>query len=57
VIVLGSDELQKQGYSRKGSENVVGPMPAMGAIVKSDDDVWKIIAFIRSVNPDSASGS
>jgi mono/diheme cytochrome c family protein len=57
VIALGSDELQKQGYSRKGSENVVGPMPPMGTIVKSDDDMWKIIAFIRSVNPDSASDS
>ena len=30
LIALGSDELQKQGYSRKGSENVVGPMPQMG---------------------------
>jgi mono/diheme cytochrome c family protein len=54
LIALGSDELQKQGYSRKGSENVVGPMPAMGTVVKSDDDMWKIIAWIRSVNPSSA---
>ena len=38
LIALGSDELQKDGYQRKGSENVVGPMPAMGGIVKSDDD-------------------
>ena len=57
LIALGSDELQKQGYSRKGSENVVGPMPPFGAIVKSDDDMWKIIAFIRSINPSSAAGS
>ena len=56
LIALGSDELQKQGYSRKGSENVVGPMPPMGTIVKSDDDMWKIIAWIRSVNPSSAGG-
>jgi len=53
LIALGSDGLQKQGYSRKGSENVVGPMPAMGTVVKSDDDLWKIIAWIRSVNPSS----
>jgi mono/diheme cytochrome c family protein len=53
VVALGSDELQKQGYSRKGSENVVGPMPPMGGIVKSTDDMWKIIAWIRSVNPSS----
>ena len=54
LIALGSDELQKQGYSRKGSEKVVGPMPPMGTVVKSDDDLWKIIAWIRSVNPSSA---
>ena len=53
LIALGTDELQKQGYSRKGSESVVGPMPAMGEIVKSDDDLWKLIAWIRTVNPDS----
>jgi mono/diheme cytochrome c family protein len=57
VVALGSDELQKQGYTRKGSENVVGPMPAQGTIVKSDDDMWKIIAWIRSVNPSSAGAS
>jgi mono/diheme cytochrome c family protein len=57
LIALGSDELQKQGFSRKGSENVVGPMPPFGGIVKSDDDLWKIIAWIRSVNPSSAAAS
>ena len=57
LIALGSDELQKQGFSRKGSENVVGPMPPFGGIVKSDDDMWKIIAWIRSVNPTSAAAS
>ena len=57
LIALGTDELQKQGYSRKGSENVVGPMPTMGNVLKSDDDVWKVIAWIRSVNPSSASSS
>jgi mono/diheme cytochrome c family protein len=57
LIALGSDALKAQGYSRKGSENVVGPMPAMGEIVKTDDDMWKIIAWIRSVNPSSASAS
>ena len=48
LVSFGSDELQKQGYSRKGHENVVGPMPPHGTIVKSDDDLWKIITFIRS---------
>jgi mono/diheme cytochrome c family protein len=57
LVALGSDGLKKQGYNRKGSENVVGPMPAMGGVVKSDDDLWKIIAWIRSVNPSSASAA
>lgn len=49
LITLGSDELQKRyGMTRKGRENVVGPMPPHGNIVKSEDDMWKIIAFIRS---------
>jgi mono/diheme cytochrome c family protein len=51
LIALGTDEFQKQGYTRKGSENVVGPMPPMGGIVKSNDDLWKIIAWIWSINP------
>jgi mono/diheme cytochrome c family protein len=47
LVTLGSDELQKQGYTRKGRENVVGPMPAHGALVKTEDDLWRIIYFIR----------
>ena len=54
LIALGSDELKKQGFNRKGSESVVGPMPPMGNIVKSNEDLWKIIAWIRSINPSSA---
>jgi mono/diheme cytochrome c family protein len=48
LVTLGSDELQKNGYSRTGRENVVGPMPPFGSIVKSSDDLFKIIAFIRA---------
>jgi mono/diheme cytochrome c family protein len=48
LVTLGTDELQKQGYMRKGRENVVGPMPPFGTIIKSSDDLWKILAFIRS---------
>jgi len=57
LISLGSDELKKEGYVRKGSENVVGPMPQMGTVFKSPDDVWKVIAWIRSVNPSSATSA
>ena len=48
LVTLGSDDLQKTGYTRTGHENVVGPMPPMGPIIKSSDDLWKIITFIRS---------
>ena len=48
LVTIGSDELQKAGYMRKGRENVVGPMPPFGAIIKTSDDLWKILAFVRS---------
>lgn len=54
LVTLGSDELQKAGYVRKGREPVIGPMPPFGAIVKSSDDLWKIMAFVRSKYSESA---
>jgi mono/diheme cytochrome c family protein len=48
LIAYGSDVLQSKGYSRKAQENVVGAMPPMGQIVKTDDDLWRILAFVRS---------
>lgn len=53
LIAIGSDGLKEQGYSRKGSEAVVGPMPPQGTIVKSNGDMWKIISWIRTINPSS----
>ena len=57
LITLGTgslspgDAFRKQGFVRKGSENVVGPMPPFGELFKTDTEIWKIIAWIRSVNP------
>ena len=48
LVALGTDALQQQGYMRKGRENVVGPMPPFGAIIKNADDLWKLLAFVRS---------
>lgn len=53
LIALGSDDLQKQGYKRVKHETVTGPMPPFGKIIKTDDDLWKIITWIRAVNPNS----
>jgi mono/diheme cytochrome c family protein len=56
LITLGTGKLSpddawgKLGYKRKGSESVVGPMPPFGDIIKTDDDLWKIIAWVRSVD-------
>jgi mono/diheme cytochrome c family protein len=55
LIALGTGKLSpgdafgKLGYRRKGSENVVGPMPNFGEVIKTDDDLWKIIGWMRSV--------
>ena len=55
LIALGTGKLSpgnafgQLGYKRKGSEGVVGPMPPFGEIIRTDDDLWKIIAWIRSV--------
>jgi len=48
LVTLGSDVLQSKGYTRIGQENVVAPMPPMGLIVATDDELWRILTFIRS---------
>ena len=53
LVALGSDELKAAGYHRVKQEVVVGPMPPFGGIIKTSDQLWKIIAFMRSVNPGS----
>ena len=53
LVALGSVDLTKAGYKRIKSETVVGPMPPFGGIIKTSDDLWKVITFIRSVSPGS----
>ena len=50
LFAYGSQTLQSKGYSRKAQENVVAPMPAMGEVVATDDDLWRILTFIRAVS-------
>ena len=54
LVALGSDGLKAAGYHRLKQEVVVGPMPPFGGILKTSDQLWKIITFMRSVNPSSA---
>ena len=51
LIALGSLELEKQGFVRYQYGSVHAPMPPMGFTIKTSDQLWKIITFIRSVNP------
>ena len=53
LIAMGSDDLQKQGYTRVRKEIVTGPMPPFGNIIKTSDELWRVIAFIRAKNPSS----
>jgi mono/diheme cytochrome c family protein len=46
--VYGGDDDTLFRLVTLGSENVVGPMPPFGSIVKSSDDLFKIITFIRA---------
>ncbi len=50
LITLGSQDLLAKGFTRKGSEAVKGPMPPFKDIVKSEEDMWKIVAWIQSLN-------
>ena len=58
LVAQGSDELLSGGYSRIGRESVVGPMPPFGEIIEDSDQLWKILAFVRSIyNDDPAKKS
>lgn len=47
LIKLGSAAFQAKGYSRVGHEKVVGDMPPFAGVV-TDDQEWKLIAYVRS---------
>jgi mono/diheme cytochrome c family protein len=53
LIAMGTDELKKKGYKRVRKEVVVGPMPPFGGIIKTSDELWRVIAFMRTKNPSS----
>lgn len=48
LITHGTKGLEKDGYSRKRKERVVGPMPPFGELVETVDELWKIIAYVRT---------
>jgi mono/diheme cytochrome c family protein len=51
LVALGSEEMLSGGYSRGDKEKHAGPMPAFGEMISNEQELWKIIAYIRSLNP------
>jgi mono/diheme cytochrome c family protein len=47
LVTLGSLGMDKAGFSHLGGPGL--QMPPFGEIIKSDDEVWKILTWIRSV--------
>jgi mono/diheme cytochrome c family protein len=47
LVTLGSVDMQKQGFARLGGPGLI--MPPFGTLIKSDDELWKIITWIRSI--------
>jgi len=48
LVTLGSADLQKAGFEHLGGPTGM-PMPPFGGILKSDDELWKILTWVRSV--------
>lgn len=47
LVTLGSVEMQKAGFARLGGPGL--EMPPFGTIIKSDDELWQIITWVRSI--------
>jgi hypothetical protein len=51
LIAQGSKALEADGFERIQWGTVKAPMPEMGHVIKTSDHLWKIVSFIRSINP------
>ena len=51
LVALGSEEMLSGGYSRGDKEKHAGPMPSFAETISDEQELWKIIAFIRSLKP------
>src|SRR5665648_1231742 len=54
LISMGTADLEKSGFARIQWGTVKAPMPPMGHVIKTSDHLWRIISFIRSINPPGA---
>jgi mono/diheme cytochrome c family protein len=51
LVALGSEEMASAGYTRGEEEKHAGPMPPFGEAISDEQELWKIIAYIRSLKP------
>ena len=49
LITVGSEAMLANGYSRGDKEKHAGPMPSFSATIFDEKELWKIIAYIRSL--------
>lgn len=49
LVALGSEAMVSAGYPRGDKEKHAGPMPSFGEMISDEQELWKIIAFIRSL--------
>lgn len=54
LITLGSEKMAEEGYSRGDKEKHAGPMPGFGESIADEQELWKIIAYIRSLQTAAA---
>lgn len=54
LVAIGSEGVAKAGYSRGDKEKHAGPMPPFGEAISNEQDLWKIIAYIRSLKAGAA---
>jgi len=48
LVTLGSLDLQKAGFEHLGGPSGM-PMPPFGSLIKSDEELWKILTWVRSI--------
>jgi len=49
LVTLGSEKMLSEGYARGDQEKHAGPMPGFGETIADEQEIWKIVAYIRSL--------
>jgi len=49
IVAVGSEAMLANGYSRSDKEKHAGPMPSFSGMITDEQELWKIIAYIRSL--------